>query len=340
MSDEIYIKVLLLLLLLLLLAAVFFLGRRLGWKRSDDLKSRYNLARGLCIFYAILIPVMVVAAFQRHDQSLFKKLLSPGCFTVVFGIFFYQFLVARRKMRAQPDFARQKRSRPTPVFFWQAVLILLPVALMAGFGFWALLRERSAVEHEAQQRAKEILQALPTEFGRIAADRLTILEAEKSGWYSYLKGGISPWPENKNRKQWLADTNESQIISNNLAGLHSAFPDWREEPVPLVAFVLNTNGDLDAEPSLPPRPPAWLATLSAQQQQAWATLQTAADATESWSNRITAFQLTQPPPPRSPARNSCSFAPFCRPCRPPMPSINCSALPTVMAMTFRKAGCR
>jgi len=64
-----------------------------------------------------------------------------------------------------------------------------------------------------------------------------------------------------------------------------------------VAFVLNTNGDLDAEPSLPPRPPAWLATLSARQQQSWAALQTAADATESWSNRITAFQLTQPPAP-------------------------------------------
>jgi signal transduction histidine kinase len=297
MSDETYIKVLFVLLWLLFFLAAYLIGRRLGWKRSADWRARYTRMRGVCILYGILFLIETIFSFHRQDQSLFKKLLLPGSFALCFGIMYVQFLRARRKWRAQPDFARQKISRPTPVFFWQAVLILLPVALMAGFGFWAILRERSAVEHEAQQRAQEILQALPTEFGRIAADRLTILEAEKSGWYRHLEGGISPWPENKNRKQWLADTNESQTISNNLVGLHSAFPDWREGPVPLVAFVLNTNGDLDAEPSLPPRPPAWLATLSARQQQSWAALQTAADATESWSNRITAFQLTQPPAP-------------------------------------------
>ena len=40
-----------------------------------------------------------------------------------------------------------------PSFLWQGVLILLPVALMAGFGLWALLRERNAVEQEARERA-------------------------------------------------------------------------------------------------------------------------------------------------------------------------------------------
>src|ERR1035437_9277396 len=183
-----------------------------------------------------------------------------------------------------------------PTFFWQGVLILLPVALMAGFGFWAILRERNAVEHEAQQRAKEMFQTLPSEFGRIAANRLTQFDGPKGGWFQYLQWALSPWPENKNRKQWMADTNESQIISNNLVTLRSAFPNWQAGPVPLMDFRLNTNGDLWFGHPTPPRPPTWLATMSTEQHQAWAALQAAAHASESLSNLVKAFQLTQPPP--------------------------------------------
>jgi signal transduction histidine kinase len=184
-----------------------------------------------------------------------------------------------------------------PTFFWLGVLILLPVALMAGFGFWAILRERNAVEHEAQQRAKEIFQVLPGEFGRIAASRLTRLDGSKGGWFSYLQWGIAAWPENKTRKQILGDPNESQIISNNLVDLHAAFPDWQTGPVPLVDFWLNTNGDLSFGQPIAPSPPTWLATMSTEQHQAWASLQAAAYASESLSNLVKAFQLTQPPLP-------------------------------------------
>lgn len=294
MTDGAYIKVLLMLVMLLVFVAAVLFGRRLGWKHSDDLRSRYLRARGLCILYAIIIPAMLVAAFKGHEPSLFKKFFSPGCFTILFGFFFYQFLQARRKWRAQPDFARRQVKRPPPVFFWQGILILLPVALMAGFGFWAILRERNAVEHEAQQRAKEILHSLPGEFGRIAANRLTDLDGAKGGWYGYLAGGIAAWPGNKNRNLWLADTNESQIIKRLLANLHAAIPDWQEGPVPLVDFSLNTNGDLWFGRPIPPRPPVWLTTMSIEQQQAWTALQTAVCTSESLSNLVKAFQLTKP----------------------------------------------
>lgn len=176
-------------------------------------------------------------------------------------------------------------------------MILLPVALMAGFGFWAILRERNAVDHEAQQRAAEILHSLPGEFGQIAARRLTQFDVDRNGWYGYLEGGIIPWPENQNRKQWLADTFESQIISNCLVTLHAAFPQWQEGPLPLVSFSLNNNGDLEFGNPTPPHPPAWLANLTLAQQQTWAALQSAAYTNESLSNCVKAFELTEPPPP-------------------------------------------
>ena len=107
------------------------------------------------------------AAFQRHDPSLFKKFFSPGCFTIVFGIFFYQFLEARRKLRAQPGFAGKSMSRSTRLLIGQAVLILLPVIGLAGFGLYSLRQDRLLAEQEAREsgqiHAQRLAQAIGTE---------------------------------------------------------------------------------------------------------------------------------------------------------------------------------
>ena len=100
-------------------------------------------------------------------------------------------LRARKDKQALP-FASGQAGQRKQSFLLQAMLILLPVALMAGFGFWAILRQRNAVEQEAQRRAREILQALPSDFfGRIAANRLTQFEGPKTGWLNYLQWGIA-----------------------------------------------------------------------------------------------------------------------------------------------------
>ena len=185
-----------------------------------------------------------------------------------------------------------------PTFFWQGVLILLPVALMAAFSGWAILRERNAVEQEARQRAKEIMQSLPDDFGRMAAMGLTRHEISRNGWDNYLRGAVAAWPENKNRKEMLANTNESIAITNDLFVLHSALPDWQGGPFPQVDFHLDTGGALLFGGQTMPRPPAWLATLSAGQSQAWADFQAAAYDPRSASNLpglFKALQETQPP---------------------------------------------
>ena len=294
MPDGIYYILLMLALFVLVCVAAYLFGRRFRARVEYDWVARYQRMRGLLILYGIMFVLMAVPS-QQHDQTVFKKALPLVCMGLAFGIILFQFLRAGKKMREQPDFVQPKR-KPLPMFFWQAILILLPVALMAGFGFWAIFRERNAVEAQAQQRAKEILSSLPDEFGRIAANRLTDLDGPKGGWYRYLEGAVAPWPGNNNRKQWLADTNESQIISNNLAALHSAFPDWQTGPVPLVDFSLNTNGDLWFGRPILPSPPTWLATMSTEQHRAWADLRAAAYSSESLSNLVNAFQQTQPPP--------------------------------------------
>ena len=294
MSDGIIILLLLVLFVAFGLAAHLY-GRRLRTQARNDLDLRHRRLRAVLVLYGILFVLETILAFQRHGQSRFNQILLPGCFALCFGIFFFLFLQARRKLREHPELARPAKKRPWPAFFWQAVLILLPVALMSGFGFWAILRERNAVEHEAQQRAGEIMQVLPAEFGRIAASRLTQFDGPKGGWFQYLQWALSSWPEDKNRQVWLADTNESQIISNNLAALHGAFPDWQSGPPPLVDFLLNTNGGFSFGQPVPPSPPTWLTTMTIEQRQKWTALQTAANANEPLSNSIAAFRATLPP---------------------------------------------
>lgn len=47
-----------------------------------------------------------------------------------------------------------------PTFFWQGTLILLPVALLAGMGFWSLRKDKALAREEAAQRAEGLARTL------------------------------------------------------------------------------------------------------------------------------------------------------------------------------------
>jgi signal transduction histidine kinase len=260
MSDETYIWSLIVL-LLLLLTAIFLLGRRLGWKRNDDLKSRYNRARGLCISYAIFIPMMVVVAFQRHDQSLFQKFFSPGCLTILFGIFFYQFLAARRKMRAQPGFARQKTSRPTPVFFWQAVLILLPVAVLAVVSLISLRRDEQAAERDARQRAAESVQSLAKVIRYAVNDEIHRFITLENMWTMELRYASQP----------SVTGSPDRKLASDIAKWESDYPGLKFFGLATGEGKLLADGRQIDPPDTPvvPLPPKWFRELSPEQKILW-----------------------------------------------------------------------
>ena len=295
MTDGIIILSLLLLFVLGCLGAGLY-GRRLRTLSRNDLELRYRRLRFLCIIFAIVIPLQLVAGFQQPDKTLFQRFFSSGCFAVIFGINLFQFLQARKKLLTQPNFTWPKR-KPLPRFFWQAVLILLPVVLMAAFGFWAILHQRKAVEQEAQQRAQEIIHALPDELGKLFANNLTSFDSRKRGWIWFMENGVGGWPESKHTHQWLDDTNEVNVISNRLVILHETFPDWKTGVPPMGNFILETNGAVSRLESLPPRPPEWLPTFTDEQHAAWASMMAADFAGNSPSDLmalVKAFLQTQP----------------------------------------------
>jgi heme exporter protein D len=48
-----------------------------------------------------------------------------------------------------------KRDQRKPTFLWQAVLILLPVIVLAAVGWASLRQDRVLVQHEATERAHQ-----------------------------------------------------------------------------------------------------------------------------------------------------------------------------------------
>ena len=300
MTDAKYIWLLIVLVMALVFVLALLVGRRRRASAPVDWTARYQRARGLLIPYGIMFVLMTVTAFAEHDKSWFKKLFSPVVLGLGWGICYYQCVRIRRKMRAEPGYEEPPQIKhPLPAFFWQAILILLPVTLMAGFGFWAILRERSAVEHEAQQRAREILQVIPGDFGRIVANQLTDIEYWKSGWMNQVEFGVASWPDKKVRRQILEDTNQAHIVAGNLSALRGVFPDWSNGVPPVASFILETNGQAAWQQPFLPQPPSWRLEMNEEQRAAWETLTTADRADESAASisiLLDTFLHTRPPP--------------------------------------------
>ncbi|MEI8288133.1 MAG: ATP-binding protein [Verrucomicrobiota bacterium] len=250
-------------------ALVMWLFRRRIWARamqqSVDIEARYKKARGLCILYAIIIPVLVVSALHQHDQSWFKRFFSPGCFTVVFGIFFYQFIEARRKLRAQPGFAGKNISRSTIQLLWQAALILLPVIGLTGFGLYSLRQDRLLAEQDARESGQILAQRLAQAVGTEAAQQMRNfrevsfeLEANRS---SNL--GISSW------------AGGARAESN--AWVHIKVWQQANPEIDLLKLPpVDSSNYYDPKPEMmPPQPPDWLAQLNPEQQQLWQSVKRA-----------------------------------------------------------------
>jgi signal transduction histidine kinase len=70
-------------------------------------------------------------------------------------------------------------------FLLQAALIVLPVVLLAGYGLWALRKERASIEEEVRERCSTVLQLLARELPR--AFQQEISSYQESDRLHYLK---------------------------------------------------------------------------------------------------------------------------------------------------------
>jgi signal transduction histidine kinase len=256
---------------------------------------------------AVLALGLALVQVCKSKQPFFwRNALNVGMMLLFLGGFLSDWRRAKykameEKITLPPLSKRPKTQKQT--FFWQGVLILLPMALMAGFGLWALWRERNSVEQEARQRASEILQALPADFGSRVALRMTEFSLAYS-WLQNQQKVLSAWPDSKEQQWWATN-----ILLAELPVWQAAFPALQPQSVfPLDYLSLNTNGELRfSNFTNPPAPPDWFVALTADQRDAWTALRKADDTAEPVSNVVQlARQFLETKPP-APARANVEF---------------------------------
>src|SRR5436305_857915 len=89
-----------------------------------------------------------------------------------------------------------------PRFFWQGLLILLPVGLLAGLGLLSLRQDRLLVQEEARERAREIAQQLSSHLGQRVANRFGQFELFAQSWDNLHRLGLASWPGNPSARDW------------------------------------------------------------------------------------------------------------------------------------------
>ena len=183
------------------------------------------------------------------------------------------------------------RAQRKPRFFWQGLLILLPVALMAAIGLTAILRDRAAVEHDAQQRAGEILRQLASELAGGVAGQLSEFDLSADDWNQYHRTWLATWtrrsspPSDPRARVFMSssDLDKSQTgldvdpfprAGERFARWQTAYPGLDPAQVFPNRLSFAANEDLPESPDdrSPPVPPPWFVGLSSEQRQAWDAL--------------------------------------------------------------------
>ena len=167
---------------------------------------------------------------------------------VVGGLGFRLWLRGARRRSSQPP----SRGLATPAFAWQAALIILPVATLAGFGLFSIRQDRALAGEQARQSAVSLAALGARDLGRQ-------LQAELSGYYNARFTLKAEQQSSLGHGGWAAGT--------GLASVRQQLTDWqqRHPDVPLTAqpdgeFAVTRDGRLPSAFAGPAvgRPPAWL----------------------------------------------------------------------------------
>jgi hypothetical protein len=120
---------------------------------ANDWQKRYRRSSiGLGLALGVWVLLLVTNLLDRHPFWP-REALSLLCWTLFLGIMIFQWRHARRK-------AAKERPMPLPAqyklsgFFWQAVLILLPVVIMAVIALISLRQDRVLAKSGTSSRRR------------------------------------------------------------------------------------------------------------------------------------------------------------------------------------------
>ncbi|HXR05716.1 MAG TPA: HAMP domain-containing sensor histidine kinase, partial [Candidatus Acidoferrum sp.] len=176
-----------------------------------------------------------------------------------------------------------------PSFFWQGLMILLPVLVLAVVGLFSLRQDEQAAEQAARKRAAENVQSLARAIADMAGEELQHYLGLQNGWMMGL-GPANAFPD--------------KDFEVGIAKWERTYPGLKLAALAESECDILTDGRLITPPDIPatPSPPKWFRDLSPIQKNLWEALrqnQAAAqdflDTNPSDDARQAALALCRPP---------------------------------------------
>ncbi|HZR16360.1 MAG TPA: ATP-binding protein [Verrucomicrobiae bacterium] len=182
-------------------------------------------------------------------------------------------------------------SKRKPTFFWQGLLIILPVAVMSAVGLLAIRRDRAAVEEEARRGADQLVNQLALALANRVPSQLAAYDHFSDAWYKYH------WELARGPRS----SRQTEAYSTQLREWQSTYPGLDPQMVLPNRLGFNRDGGMIWPPDYaePPQTPPWVILLTAQQRQAWDVLSKAQYTDSSFTNLqslVAEFLETKPSP--------------------------------------------
>lgn len=249
--------------------AIYF-RRKLASSATPNLLRAQILAIAT-LLWMVSFGIVLVRGHHRGDPVTLWQFLSVSAYVLVLGLNLYQ--IRKIWPQARAEKLKLRRQTKSPAFFWQGALILLPLLALTGLGIVSIIRERRVVEDEAHTRAREIMEQLSGQIGRLVAGELSNFEGVANYWRSFYEC-VSAWPGSQQQKACLPDR---ENFSNRVNGWRTNFPNLEPSEVFPCQITFAPDGELlsPIQSRFPPQPSKWFSDLSDDQRTAWLAIQSA-----------------------------------------------------------------
>lgn len=232
----------------------FFTTLALGRRGKSPLAAWCWSGRFALVGIAAAGVGLLQSVLTAGDSVRPPALFALVCVVILFAA------VLRTQLRTEAAARAARGSRPSrPGFALQAFILLIPVALLAGTGIWALQRDRAMVGQEARVRAEEVAAQFAARLGRPWAGELASLEWYGNQWNG---DGIIGMTKVFAPGEWPANASPREAYEQQLAAWRESFKEW--QPADLLPVQLDFTPQAAA-----PVPPEWRTRLEPAASAAW-----------------------------------------------------------------------
>ena len=169
----------------------------------------------------------------------------------------------------------QSKSKQEPGFFWQGVLILVPVAIMGVLAAAAVIKDRVAAEQEMRQKAESLLEQINRDFGGQFDKHRIDYEIVRDSEAARLENQLFP-PGDTFRS---SDNFNLQMEQGHVEPLNAFVtqqgvwfcPAFNADGSMRPRWISNLHNSMRPG-NEPPTPPSWRAELTPEQALAWQNL--------------------------------------------------------------------